>query len=119
MAKNKDKKAEQKVEEQKGPRQFNQDEVLELQELHRFSQGFSFIAKQIQGNTALVPNGKDAGAMFEAIGRLLANTKQHWIEQKLRECGYSPDEKVSIDLRSGAIIPEATIQQAMAKAIKK
>lgn len=113
------KKDKSVAEEKKGPRQFTPEEVLELQELQRFSQGFLFIAKQIQGNTALIPGGKDIGAQFDAIGRLLANTKQHWIEQKLRECGYSPEEKVSIDFRSGIIISDSAIEESLKQQGKK
>lgn len=101
--------------EPKAPRQFTPTEVKELQELHRLMSSFVFLGKQVLGNTALVTDGQKFGEQLEQVGRLLTNTKQHWISQKLAECGYATGERVNIDLVSGAIIPESAVVKAMAE----
>lgn len=94
----------------KEPRQFNASEVLELQELHRLVSSRTFEAKQVRGNTALIPDGARVAEQLESIARLLDNTKQHWISQKLAECGWPTSVRVSIDLKTGLIIPEVVVQ---------
>lgn len=89
----------------KGPRQFTPDEILELQELHRVVGAREFEARQVRGNTLLIPDGMKFAEQLEALARLLANTKQHWIAQKLAEAGWSPEVRVSIDMKTGLITP--------------
>lgn len=98
--------------EEKGPRQFTADEVAELQEVHRIANTYSFMAKQVKGNTALIPDGQKLGEQLEAMARLFQNIKNHWVSEKLRECGYDPAKKVSIDVHTGMIIPAEMTAQA-------
>ena len=94
------------------PRQFNEEEILELQELHRLVAHRQFEAKQVRGNTALIPDGIKVADQLEAMARLYTNTKQHWISQKLAECGWSTDQRVAIDMKTGLITPEGVVVPA-------
>lgn len=91
------------------PRQFTDSEVLELQELHRLVGHKEFEARQVRGNSLLIPNGAEYADQIEAVARLLANTKKHWIAQKLAECGWPTTQRVSIDMKTGVIVPEGVV----------
>lgn len=84
-------------------RNFRPEEVLELQEMHRIVSARKFEAAQIGGNTSLVPRGQEIFKEIEAIARLLENAKNHYVSQKLSECGYANGTNVSINLSSGEI----------------
>lgn len=85
-------------------RNFTPQETMELQEMMRVCNARRFEAAQIKGNTALVPRGKEICDEIEAIARLLENTKNYWVSQKLLECGYEANTKCSVNLSTGEII---------------
>lgn len=90
------------------PRQLTAEEIMELQELHRIASTRRFEATQVKGNTALIPDGQRFAAQLDALARLLLNTKNHWLSQKLRECGWPTEQNVTIDLKTGYITPQTT-----------
>lgn len=92
------------VEAPKEPRAFTANEILEIQELHRVASAERFKATQVKGNTAMVPDGQKLAEQMDAIARLMENFKNNYISSKLAECGYTPSQKVNIDLKTGQII---------------
>lgn len=87
-------------------RNFTPQETLELQEMLRICNARRFEAAQIKGNTAIVPRGKELGEEIEAIARLMENTKNFWVSQKLLECGYEANTKCSVNLSTGEIVED-------------
>lgn len=85
---------------------FTIEEAMELQEMQRMINGRKFEASQIGGNTALVPRGQEIAKELDAIVRLLENSKNLWISQKLKEHGYQLDEKCSVNLSTGEVMIE-------------
>ena len=85
------------------PRGMTPAELLELQDLHRIVRIERFKAEQVAGNTAVIPRGKELAAECEAVAQIFENFKQQWISDKLREMGFKPEDKVSIDLVTGRI----------------
>lgn len=85
------------------PRELNKDEIMELQDFHRIAASYRFVAEQIKGNTALIPDGKKAAEQFEAIAKLMENLKVQWISRKLAELGYKNGQPVSLNLITGKI----------------
>lgn len=86
-------------------RNFSPDEIVELQEMQRLVNSRRFEAAQVNGNTALIPDGQKVGEQLDAITRLLENVKNQYVSQKLVECGYGKDEKCNISLTTGEVIP--------------
>ena len=87
-------------------RSFTPAETMELQEMQRLVNSRKFEAGIIKGNTALVPRGQEVAAELEAIARVLENSKNQWVAQKLLDCGYEQNTKCSINLSTGEIINE-------------
>jgi hypothetical protein len=85
--------------------QLSESDRLEFEELHRIALSYSFIAGQIKGNTALIPEGQKVAEQYEAIARLMENSKNQWMGQKLASMGYPNTVKVSIDIKTGNITP--------------
>ena len=101
----KTKSQEQKELMSQTPQALNERDRAEFEELHRIFLSYSFVASQIKGNTALVPNGQEIAAQFEAIARLMENTKNQYIGQKLHEMGYPQSAQVNVDIKTGVITP--------------
>ena len=91
-------------------------EIMELQEMIRLSNAKNFEAKQIRGNTALIPRGQEVATETEAVARLLENAKNLFVSQLLKQCGYEEGTKCSLNLSSGEIIPETPVDNSPAKA---
>ena len=85
-------------------RNFNPQELLELQELQRLVNARRFEAAQIKANTALVPRGKEIAEEIEAIARVMENSKNLYVAQKLVECGYESGTKCDINFNTGEVI---------------
>lgn len=79
-------------------------ELQELIELQRAEAQEKFKAKQVLGNTALIPNGKEYGKQLEAMGTLIENVKNNWVSGKLSEMGFKQNELVSLNLATGKVI---------------
>ena len=86
------------------PQQLSEDDRLELEELHRIALSYSLVAGQIAGNTALIPNGQEVAKQFEAIARLMQNTKDQILRQKVANMGF-PSGKVTVNIKTGEITP--------------
>lgn len=84
-------------------RDFNPQEVVELQEMMRLINSRKFEAAQVKANTALVPRGKEIAEELEAIARLIENIKNQFVSLKLEECGYPNGTKCNINMTSGEI----------------
>src|SRR5690349_2066033 len=87
------------------PQQLSEADRADFEELFRLALSYSLVAQQIKANTALVPEGQRVAAEFEAIARLMENTKNQWISQKLADMGYPQTAKVKIDIKKGLITP--------------
>lgn len=81
-------------------------QVIELAEMIRIVNARQFEAKQIKGNTALVPRGQEIAKEIEAIAVLLENAKNLWVQQRLIERGYPHGTQCSINLSTGEILPK-------------
>ena len=84
-------------------RNFTAEEILQLQEMLRAISIRKFEAAQVKGNTSLVPRGKEIADEYEAIARLLENSKNLWVSQKLLDCGYAANTLCNINLSDGSI----------------
>ncbi len=100
-------------------RPMREDELMELQELHRAASVQRFIGGQVKGNTALVPNGQLYAEQCEAVARLLENAKNQWVARKLVELGYAPNELVQIDMVTGVITRSTKEKPGPAAAVVK
>lgn len=78
-------------------------ETMELRQRILLMNSRLYEAALIKANTALVPNGQEVAATFEAIGNLLQNDHNHWYSKKLLECGYSQGDNCNVNLDSGEI----------------
>ncbi len=87
------------------PQQLSEADRAEFEELFRMATSYNFIASQIKGNTALVPEGQRVASEYEAIARLLENAKNQFIGQKLHKMGYPQTAQVKVDIKSGIITP--------------
>lgn len=93
-------------------------ETIELQEMIRLANGKNFEAKQIRGNTALLnttadpQRGVHLAEETEAIGRLLENAKNIYVSQLLKVCGYEDGTKCSINLSTGQILLEQSVDNS-------
>jgi len=93
-------------------------EIIELQELIRVASAKNFEAKQIRGNTALLNTAADPqrgvhlAEETEMIARLLENAKNLYVSQVLSACGYEAGVKCSINLTTGAIISEESVDKS-------
>lgn len=96
---------EQKEIVAKLPQQLSEEDRAEFEELQRIAITYSFIASQIKANTALVPEGQQVAQQYEAISRLMQNSKNQWMGQKLAALGYPKDVTVTIDVKTGIITP--------------
>lgn len=96
-------------------RNLTPEETLEIQEMQRLVSARRFEAVNIKGNTALVPRGQEIAAELEAIANLLENAKNHYISQKLLECGYKPETRCSLNLTTGEVMPEENRSMRRAK----
>lgn len=87
------------------PQQLSEEDRAEFEELHRMAISYNFLARQIKGNTALVPEGQQVAAQYEAIARLIENAKNQWIGEKLNQMGYPQKVQVKVDIKTGTITP--------------
>ena len=87
----------------KNVRNFTNNELFDFQELTRMVFTYRFLANQIKDNTALIPDGQKVMEQYEAIARLIENSKNQWIGSKLIEMGYPQGTNVSVDPKTGAI----------------
>ena len=83
-------------------------ECVELQEMIRIANAENFKAKQVRGNTALVPRGLEVAGEVEAMARLLENAKNLFVSQLLKQCGYEDGVRCSLNLSTGEVVPEIT-----------
>lgn len=84
-------------------RKLTKKEIQEFQELNRIAAHYKFVALQIKGNTALIEDGQKVAKQFESITNLMENVKGEWFSNKLRELGYQPNQRVSINIGTGQI----------------
>jgi hypothetical protein len=87
------------------PQQLSPADLSQLQELYRIAEAYALVADQIKGNTALIPDGQKVSTQFEAIARLMDNTKNQWVGQKLADMGYPKGAKVTVNAQTGEIKP--------------
>ena len=84
-------------------RNFTAEETLQLQEMLRAISIYKFVSSQVKGNTALVPRGKEVAEETDAVARVLENSKNLWVSQKLLDCGYAANTMCNINLSDGSI----------------
>jgi hypothetical protein len=89
----------------KEKRNLSPEELIVFNEMRRAADMREYEAGQVHANTALVPHGKQVAEQLAAIAQLLRNAQQAYLSSKLLECGYSMQEKVSINLTTGVIFP--------------
>lgn len=85
-------------------RNFNPTELVELQEMIRLVNGRKWEASQVKLNTAMIPDGQRVSLQFDAVVMVLEGAKNHYVAQKLLECGYPEGQKCEINLTTGEII---------------
>lgn len=85
-------------------RNFNAQEIMELNMMQTMINQEKFKASNIKSNSALVPRGKEVAEECEAIARLLENARNQYVSAKLVECGYLPGTRCDINFATGEII---------------
>lgn len=88
------------------PRNLTPDECKEIQEMVRICASYRWVAKQVHGNTALIPSGQMIASQFVAIADVLENTKNQFMAAKITECGYPVGTKAQVDIYTGQITPQ-------------
>lgn len=84
-------------------RKLSEAERLDVLELNRIINSYSFIARQVKGNTARVPGGQDLVRQYEALVEFLEGLKKDMVSQYLMRLGYPQGVNFSVDLRTGKI----------------
>ena len=90
-------------------------ELIELQELIRVANAKNYEANQIRGNTALLnttadpQRGVHLAEETEAIARILENAKNMYVSHVLQACGYEDGTKCSINLNTGAVVANESV----------
>lgn len=93
-------------------RNLTPEEAFQIQQMMQLINARKFEAAQVKANTALVPRGQEVCVEIEAIVRLLENTKNHFVAEKLVECGYTAGTKCSMNLADGTIAEETPVDNS-------
>ncbi len=74
-----------------------------LREVVKVADSWKFVAGQISINTALIPGGQKVAKQFEAVAKLMEQTKETMIANKLTQLGYPQGVGFNINLTTGRI----------------
>ena len=84
-------------------RKLSREELSEIQELTRACIFKQFEATQVKNNTMVVSQGKAYAEQCQQVASLFETVKNNRVAQILSACGYEPNTKTQIDLRTGKI----------------
>lgn len=78
-------------------------ETLDFNMISNLVTARKFELAQLQGNTALIPDGQAFIKQLEAVVTVLDDVSKLWIAKKLTECGYPNGTKCSLNMTTGEI----------------
>lgn len=84
-------------------RWLNPEELYEWQEINRLVAAEKFKEVAMKQNTALIPKGQALLEQQVAIVEALEKTKRDYIGVVLGKIGCKPDEKVTINMKTGEV----------------
>lgn len=87
-------------------KRFTKEQLAELTELTRLSVGAKFQATIVEGNTAQFDDGKKFAAQLTKLSEIIDEHKRNYVAQQLAKLGFPPNEMVSINMKTGEVIPQ-------------